>query len=67
MPTLIFKVTYPSLLHLQAATGDFVVACMFEKCDTVETDLKELRADVILMDIDMPGTGGIEAYEKQRR
>src|SRR5688572_23195602 len=33
----------------------------FSNADTVKTDTEELRPDVILMDIDMPGTNGIDA------
>ncbi len=39
---------------------------MFENCDTIETDLKDLKADAILMDIDMPGTNGIEGVRKAK-
>lgn len=55
-----------ALQQLLTAGGEFTVACMFENCDTVETDLKELRADVILMDIDMPGIGGIEGVRRAK-
>lgn len=37
-----------------------MVEGVFTNCDTVQTDLKELKADILLMDIDMPGTNGIE-------
>jgi DNA-binding NarL/FixJ family response regulator len=33
----------------------------FSNADTVKTDTEELKPDVILMDIDMPGTNGIDA------
>ena len=33
----------------------------FSNADTVKTDVEELKPDVILMDIDMPGTNGIDA------
>jgi len=33
----------------------------FSNADTVKVDTEELKPDVILMDIDMPGTNGIDA------
>jgi DNA-binding NarL/FixJ family response regulator len=42
------------------ATGEFSVEGMFSNCETIAIDLKELNADVLLMDIDMPGMNGIE-------
>ena len=43
-----------------AATNEFTVEGMFSNCDTIAVDLKELKADILLMDIDMPGTNGID-------
>lgn len=43
-----------------AASGEFSVMGMFSNCDTIDVDLKEISADIILMDIDMPGRNGIE-------
>ena len=43
-----------------SATGEFCVEGMFSNCDTISIDLKELKADILLMDIDMPGINGIE-------
>ena len=48
------------LAQFLAATGEFSVEGMFSNCDTIAVDLKELKADILLMDIDMPGTNGIE-------
>ncbi len=48
------------LAQLLAATKDFAIEGQFENCDTVQTDLKDLKPDILLMDIDMPGTNGIE-------
>ncbi len=42
------------------ASGEFNVMGMFSNCDTIDVDLKEISADIILMDIDMPGRNGIE-------
>ena len=33
----------------------------FGNCDTVRTDMEQLKPDVVLMDIDLPGINGIEA------
>jgi len=46
--------------QLLSATGEFYIEGMFSNCDTITIDLKELKADILLMDIDMPGTNGIE-------
>jgi DNA-binding NarL/FixJ family response regulator len=43
-----------------SATNEISVEGMFSNCDTIAIDLKELKADILLMDIDMPGTNGIE-------
>ena len=43
-----------------SATGEFIIEGMFSNCDTIAVDVKELKADIILMDIDMPGRNGIE-------
>jgi DNA-binding NarL/FixJ family response regulator len=42
------------------ANSEFSVEGMFSNCDTIAIDLKELKADILLMDIDMPGTNGID-------
>jgi DNA-binding NarL/FixJ family response regulator len=47
-------------LLLQATDGIELVAA-FSNADTVKNDVTELKPDVILMDIDMPGVNGIEA------
>src|SRR4030095_3161583 len=43
-----------------SSSGFFDVVCCFGNCDTIATDLKAAVVDVILMDIDMPGTNGID-------
>jgi DNA-binding NarL/FixJ family response regulator len=48
------------LTQLLTATNEFSVEGAFSNCDTIAVDLAEVDADIILMDIDMPGTNGIE-------
>ena len=39
---------------------DMQVIAAMSNAETVETDIRELKPDVVLMDIDMPGTNGLE-------
>jgi len=48
------------LAQYLSASGQFEIAGSFSNCDTIQTDLRELAANLILMDIDMPGRNGIE-------
>ena len=43
------------------STSQLELLATFSNADTVKTDTEELKPDVILMDIDMPGTNGIDA------
>ncbi|MGB8192209.1 MAG: response regulator transcription factor [Chitinophagaceae bacterium] len=45
---------------IQSAPGLELLAT-FSNCDTVKTDMEEMKPDVVLMDIDLPGINGIEA------
>ncbi len=45
---------------IQSAAGLELLAT-FSNCDSVKTDMAQLKPDVVLMDIDLPGINGIEA------
>lgn len=45
------------LLHV---SNDFKVVGIFGNCDNIESDLQRLRPQVLLMDIEMPGTDGLD-------
>lgn len=47
------------LSQFLSSTNEFDVTGLFENCDTIQTDVTQLKPDVLLMDIDMPGTNGI--------
>ena len=42
---------------------DMVVVAMISNAETVQTDIVELKPDVVLMDIDMPEVNGVEAVK----
>ncbi len=48
------------LAQYLSGTNEIEVAGQFENCDTIERDVLQLNPDILLMDIDMPGTNGIE-------
>lgn len=50
-----------SLYYLISGTPGFAIAGIYPDCSQVLENLKQEPADVILMDIDMPGLNGIEA------
>lgn len=48
------------LCQYLSATNDFFIEACYTDCNTIQADLKDATVDVILMDIDMPGTSGID-------
>lgn len=51
------------LEQLIERTSDYKLAGAFPDCMAVESQVKKLQPDVILMDIDMPGINGIQAVQ----
>jgi DNA-binding NarL/FixJ family response regulator len=53
-----------SLELLLADGSGFQIAGAFPNCDKVETDMEQLQPQLVIMDIDMPGIGGIEGVKR---
>lgn len=53
-----------SMEILIAENEDFELLALMPNAETVETDIAELKPDVVLMDIDMPNVNGVEAVKK---
>ena len=55
-----------SLRMLINEEPDFTVTAMMDNAETIETDIRELNPDIVLMDIDMPNVDGVAAVKKIR-
>jgi DNA-binding NarL/FixJ family response regulator len=54
------------LTMLIDGSDGFTVLSSYKNCDNVTDEVEAWKPDVILMDIDMPGTNGIEGLKKIR-
>src|SRR5688572_20034152 len=56
-----------SLNTLLSLSQHFNVLGAFEECSRVSAQVEELKPDVVLMDIDLPGISGIEGVKQIRK
>ncbi len=56
-----------ALVQLINTAHDYTCVGAFQRCTDVINDLKKLKPNIILMDIDMPGRNGIEAVKLVRQ
>jgi two-component system, NarL family, nitrate/nitrite response regulator NarL len=54
------------LSQILSYSGNYIVVGSFVNCDDVEYQTQSLLADVILMDIEMAGTNGIQGIQRIR-
>ena len=55
------------LTMLLNGSDGFEVVAAFKNCNNVEEEVQTFDPDVILMDIDMPGTNGIDGLKRLRK
>jgi DNA-binding NarL/FixJ family response regulator len=55
------------LCMLLNGTDGFEVLTAYKNCNTIEDEVNAWKPDIILMDIDMPGTNGIEGLQRLRK
>src|SRR5215213_3442261 len=55
------------LTMLLNGSDGFEVVGGFKNCNNIEDEVQALNPDVILMDIDMPGTNGIQGLKRLRK
>lgn len=56
-----------SVVKLIEISDDFEIIGAFGDCNNVEKQVRDLKPEVILMDIELPGINGIEAVDKIRK
>ncbi|MGB8191837.1 MAG: response regulator transcription factor [Chitinophagaceae bacterium] len=56
-----------SVTAMIADEPDFELVAAISNAETVETDVRELLPEVVLMDIDMPEVNGVEAVRRIRK
>lgn len=56
-----------SMEALISNENDMIMVAAMPNGETVEIDIRELKPDVVLMDIDMPAVNGVEAVRKIRK
>ena len=55
------------LCMLLNGTDGFEVLASYKNCSSIEDEINAWKPDVVLMDIDMPGTNGIEGLQRLRK
>jgi len=61
------EVLRQSMETLIREEADMEISAALSNAETVETDIRELKPDVVLMDIDMPAVNGVLAVKRIRQ